>query len=404
MAFIVAPTLPAQNPIANRKACVFTILNLTPGGAFAEYETSITETVEQELDGAGARLIKSGAWSKAPRMPRDPRDLLRSPVALAVAEDVGAELAVNGSYTVEDEQILVSIQCWDVAAKAPLSGFVRSWRFNLAFYNSLHEEITERLVPRIAFGSDAGEASAGSTGSAGAVDSPARAVTEISFLSPDEGMEVLIEGETPAGVIEEGRLTWVARDLEPGMKLTVTKRKTGFHTARQAIRTGPEVRLAPLVKETRQSFEVDWTLGQLVGLGCTVRDYAIPDTLFAWIGNYLSIQLPSTSAGRPVFHFDSGMGIGGYVLLPPGSAVRLGISAGAGAVFSILTIAGAPAYADLYLNPINVWVETRIRGVTVFFRQEWKLGLGLANNLLDKGWLKVANSFPPMTVGIEVKR
>jgi hypothetical protein len=396
-----APTLSAQNPVANRKVCVFTIQNLTPGGAFGEYEASITETVEQELDGSGARLIKSGAWAKAPRMPPDPRDLLRSPAALAVAEDVGAELAVNGSYIVEDEQILVSLQCWDVAAKAPLSGFLRVWRFNLAFYNSLHEEITSRLVPRIALRDDGGGPSGASTGSA---SSSAPAVTEISFLSPDEGMEVLIEGETPAGVIEEGRLTWLAGNMAPGTKLSVTKRKPGFHTARQAIRVGPEVKLAPLAKLTKESVELNWTIGQLIGLGCAVRGYVIPDTLFASIGNYLSLQLPLTSAGRPVLHADMGMGIGGYVLLPPGSAVRIGLSAGAGAILSFLTIADAPAYVDLYLNPINMWVETKIRGVTVFFRQEWKFSLGLSRNLLDKGWVMVANAFPPMTIGIELRR
>lgn len=400
-ALAAAPTLSAQNPVSNRKVCVFTIQYLTPGGPFAEYEASITETVEQEFSGAGARLIKSGAWTKAPRMPQDPRDLLHAPTALAVAEDVGAELAVNGSFVVQEEHILVSLQCWDVAAKAPLSGFVRSWRFNLAFYNSLHTEITSRLVPRIAF-RDGGRGFSGASTSSASSSAPALA--EISFLSPDEGMEVLIEGETPAGVIEEGRLRWPVGELAQGRKLTVLKRKAGFHTARQAIQVGPEVQLRPLAKETKESVELNWTVGQLIGLGCTVRDYVIPDTLFAWIGNYLSLQLPSTSAGRPVFHADTGMGIGGYLFFPPGSLVRVGLSAGAGAILSFLTIAGSPSYADLYLNPINLWVETKIRGITVFFRQEWKFSLGLSNNLLGSDWVMVANSFPPMTIGIEIKK
>ncbi|MCX7039052.1 MAG: hypothetical protein NT005_07965, partial [Spirochaetes bacterium] len=337
-AFTAAPTLPAQNPVANRKMCVFTIQNLTPGGAFAEYEASITETVEQEFDGAGARLIKSGAWSKAARMPQDPRDLLRSPAALAVAEDVGAELAVNGSYIVEDEQILISLQCWDVAAKAPVSGFLRSWRFNLAFYNSLHEEITSKLVPRIALRDDGSGSSGASTGSASA---SARAVTEISFLSPDEGMELLIEGDTPAGMIEDGRLTWAAGGVPQGTRLMVTKKKPGFHTTRQAVRVNPEIKLSPLPKETKESVEVDWTFGQLVGLGCAVRGYAVPDTFFTWVGSYLSLQLPTTSAGRPVFHSDTGAGLGLYVLLPPGSRVRLGLSTGMGAIFTYQPIPGA---------------------------------------------------------------
>ena len=146
----------AQGVLAGRRVCVLTIQNLTAGDDFAEYETSITDTIEQELAAAGARVIASSTWVKSPGVPPDARDLLRGPIALAVAEDVDADLAVNGSYTVEDEQILVSVQCWDVAARAPVSGFLRTWRFNLAFYNSLHDEMISRLIPRLAAGESRG--------------------------------------------------------------------------------------------------------------------------------------------------------------------------------------------------------------------------------------------------------
>ena len=391
-----APALPAQSPLTGRKVCVFTIQNLTPGGAYDEYETSMTETVEQELAGAGARLVRRGAWSKAPRMPQDPRELLRGPAAIAVAEDVGAEVAVNGSYIVEEEQILVSLQCWDVAAKAPLSGFLRTWRFNLAFYTSLHEEMTSKLVPRIVFRNDGGAIS--ETAAAAA------AIPEVSFLSPDEGMELLVEGDTPAGVIEDGRLTWAAGGVPQGTRLMVTKKKPGFHTTRQAVRVNPEIKLSPLPKETKESVEVDWTLGQLVGLGCAVRGYAVPDTFFTWVGSYFYLQLPSTSAGRPVFHADTGAGLGLYVLLPPGSRVRLGLSTGMGAIFTYQPIPGAHPYADFYLNVLNCWVETTIKGTTFFLRQEMKYTLGLSNNLLGRDWMMVSGVFPPVTIGIELKR
>jgi hypothetical protein len=390
----LASGLAAETQVSGRKVCVFTIQNLTPGSAYAEYETVITQTVEQEFEGAGARLIKRGAWSKAPRMPQDPGDLLRSPAAIAVAEDVGAAIAVNGSYVVEDEQILVSLQCWDVAARAPLSGFLRAWRFNLAFYNSLHEEITSKLVPRIAFRNDRSPVP----------DTSPIPLPELSFLSPDEGMEVLVEGETPAGVIEDGRLSWAAGDLAKGTRLTVTKKKAGFHTAQQTVRVKPEIQLSPLAKETRQSAEVDWTLGQLVGLGFAVRGYAVPDTLFTWISGYLFLQLPSTSAGMPFFHSDVGTGVGAYVFFPPSSPVRLGVSTGLGAIFSFQPIAAAHPYVDFYLDVVNWWVEANIKGITFFFRQEWKFALGLANNLLGRDWVMVANSFPPMTIGIELKK
>lgn len=395
----IAPGAPAESSVTGRRVCVFTIQNLTPEGAHAEYETGITETVEQELEGAGARILRSGAWGKAPRMPRDPRDLLLGPVALAVAEDVGAELAVNGSYTVEGEEILVSLQCWDVAARAPLSGFLRVWRFNLAFYNSLHEEIVSRLVPRIAFRDDGGQVPTGSP-----EPIPARARTEIQFLSAQEGMQVFIEGDAPAGIIENGRLTWPAGVLPEGTKLRVQKKLDGFHTGWQDIRVQPQVALSPLTRTATEAVEINWTLGQLLGLGATLRGYWSPDALYRWYSSYLSIQIPTTSAGRPVFHYDTGMGIGAYVFFPPGSPVRLALSTGVGAVFSIRAAQGAQMYTDFYLDLLNWAVEARVWGVTAYVRQEMKFATGFADNLLGTSWMFVSGSFPPITIGVLLRR
>lgn len=391
----------AETPVTGRRVCVFTIQNLTSGGADVEYAAGITDTLEQEFEGAGARIIRGSTWGKAPRMPQDTRDLLWGPAALAVAEDVGADLAVNGSYSVEGDQILVSLQCWDVAAKAPMSGFLRVWRFNLAFYNSLHEEIVSRLVPRITFRGNAGQPAAEASATA---ETPASRPTEITFLSAQDGMQVFVEGETPAGMIENGRLSWSAGLIPRGTQLRVEKRQEGFHPAWQKIEAEPEVILSGLTKKATQAVELDWTLGQLVGLGATLRGYWNPDTAFTWYANYLSLQLPASSGGRPMFHYDTGIGIGSYIFFPAGSPVRFGLSTGAGAVFSLSSQPGSHVFVDLYLNVINWWVEAKLWGITTFFRQELKFAAGLDEGLLKRGLMMVGGSLPPMTVGIVVRR
>ena len=225
-----------------------------------------------------------------------------------------ADLAVNGSYTVEDEQILVSVQCWDVAARAPVSGFLRTWRFNLAFYNSLHDEMVSRLIPRLAPARvarrrrtrRAPRALPGAGGTTTGVPSSTR--TDIRFISSQDAMEVLIEGETLAGVMENGRLDWTAGALPKGSKLRVLKKLEGFHPSWQTIRVAPEVVLSPLSKTAMEGIELDWTLGQMVGLGATLRGYWKPDSLYRWFSSYLFLQLPMTSDRETVLPLRYGPG------------------------------------------------------------------------------------------------
>ncbi len=395
-----APRAAAQDLLAGRRVCVFTVQNLTGSDQDDEYETSITDSIEQELASAGARIIARSTWVKSPGVPPDARDLLRGPIALAVAADVGADLAVNGSYTVDGEQVIVSVQCWDTASRAPVAGFLRSWRFNLAFYNSLHEEVVGRFIPKIV-----SRAAAGAEGAAVSAEGPVSSRrTEVTFLSAQDGVQVHIEGDAPAGTVENGRLSWSAGALPSGSKLRVRKTMEGSHPGWQTIRVAPEVTLSPLMKKATQAVELDWTLGQLVGLGVTLRGYWTPDAFYRWAAGYLSMQLPTTAAGRPYFHYDAGMGIGGYVLSPPGSNIRIGLAAGAGAVFSFQPVPGATMYNDFYLNPISWSIEARLRGISFFLRQEWKYAFGLDNGLLERGWVMVGGSVPPMTLGVLFRR
>ena len=100
-------------------------------------------------------------------------------------------MAVSGFYWMENNRILVSIQCYDVNAGTFLTGFLHTWRFNLGFYNSIHAEIAD-LVQRVVF-----------------LSAP-RLITlkedvrvdEITFASPQDGMEVVVEGQKSIGRIQ----------------------------------------------------------------------------------------------------------------------------------------------------------------------------------------------------------
>ena len=51
-------------------------------------------------------------------------------------------------YTVEDDRIYISIQCWDVSADVLAAGLQQTARFNIAFYSSLHDRVVE-MLPQI---------------------------------------------------------------------------------------------------------------------------------------------------------------------------------------------------------------------------------------------------------------
>jgi hypothetical protein len=106
------------------------------------------------------------------------------------------------------------------------------------------------------------------------------------------------------------------------------------------------------------------------------------------------------AAGNLVIHYDTSLGVGAYVFLPPDSPVRFGVSTGAGSVVSILTGPSNASYAEVYLDVFNWWVETRILGPIIFLRQEWKFTTGGGSSILGKQWMMVAGTIPPMTLGV----
>ncbi len=383
-------------PAARGSIVVYSLQDLSGPGATHEFEQPITDAVVSELGSIGVYdVVAPEKWAAAAQS-RDvaPRDLLQGAAAASLARDVSADMAVSGSYAIVDadggQQIALSLQCWDAASGRLLAGLQRTTRFDLAFYIALQGWVDE-LVQSLQSGQGVptqAEAQAITAASGG----------EISFRSADNGMQVVIAGDTPAGVIANGKLSFPVGAMPTGTPLTVTKEKAGYHESVQAIKSAPVVNLTPLAKLHDSAAEVTWTTGQLLGIGGAVRGYAVPDTCYLYAGNYIYLQTPQSPALRGILHDDIFTGFGGYLFFPPGALFRFSLATGAGFILSAFSQQGMPVYTDLYLNVASWTLETRILGPTLFIRQEFKYTLGIATNLEGRGW--PVTGFPLTTIGI----
>ncbi len=385
MLFAVA-ALPVSAQQQTPLVClVYTIQDLSPPGSdTGAYEQTLTDAVSAAAGAHGYKLVPASAWRDAAAASQslDPSRIATQAASLAVARAVSADVAVTGSFVVENDQIYYSIQCWDVAAGKLAAGIQDTTPFNLAFFSQLDESLTT-LFPSVRLETNT---------------SP-----RLVFTSPDEGMEVILSGDVDIGQISGGRVSWPVTEMPPGTKIVVEKRKTGFHTDRQTVTlvTGKEIPLTRLTPLHTTSVELSETVGQLLGVGATLRAYAIPDWLYFYAGAYPWIQPPATVALRAAFHFDNQLGLGGYLFFSPGSWFRIGLAGGAGVIFTAMSTPGFPVYADFYVDVARLSLEFDLPRVAFFLRPEFKYTLGLGTNLLGKGWLM--SNGPVVSLGIVLR-
>ncbi|HTZ52435.1 MAG TPA: hypothetical protein VMF68_12285, partial [Spirochaetia bacterium] len=293
-------------------------------------------------------------------------------------------------YWMEGGRILISIQCYDVKAGTLITGFLHTWRFNLGFYNSIHAEIAD-LVQKVVF----------LTAPRLITLKDSVRVDQITFTSPENGMEVLIEGQNNVGRIEDGTLVFDTGGIKAGTPLLVQKRQQGYHPLSQSIIVAPEIALTPLPRENRLSLELDWTAGQLQGAGATLRWYPVPDWIMVNFAEYLHTQVPYVPNASMPIHADSELLAGLYLFLPPQSDFRFGLSTGVGAILTWIPGTTLPLYTDVYLDLLSFWVEYKVAGYPILLRSSVKIPLGVGSNLLGSGnpmtW---GGGIPPITVGV----
>jgi TolB-like protein len=392
---LAAPTgWAASDQVSGKSVCVFPLVNLTTRAAQQDYQKPLSEAVQQEFDAAGFSIVPRDRWeAQAAQMSLKPEGIREASQALRLARSVGVDMAVAGFYQMDKDRLLVSVQCYDVAAGTLITGFSHTWRFNLGFYNNLHSEIAD-LVQRVIF-----------TTAPRLIDlKDSVRVNEITFTSPQNGMEVVLEGEKSVGTIQNGTLVFQTGGVKAGTPLRVEKRKDGYHTVWQTVPAAPQIALVPLPRRDTLSFEANWTLGQLEGAGGGIRWYPIPNWLFAGFEEYLSMQIPTITGASLPIHADSDLVVGLYLFYPPQAGFRLGVSAGAGAILTWIPGTSLPLFTDVYINLLNLWFEWRVGDYLLFSRIELKMPLGIGNSLLPtgNGPIHWGPFLPPIAFGVVI--
>ena len=384
----VPPGWSDESQISGKSVVVFPLAPLA--GAQKDRQASLSEAVEQEFGAVGFTLIPQDQWiGEAGRLKIPPLRILEAQQALAIARSTTADMAVIGSYSMENDRILVSVQCYDVAAGTLITGFLRTMRFNLGFYNLLHREIGD-LVQKVIF-----------------VTAPKLIgiqenvrVDAITFTCPQDGLEVVVEGQKSAGRIQDGSLVFKTGGVKAGTVLRLEKQQEGYHTVWQTVHAAPEVVLTPIPKKDTWATEINWTTGQLEGAGATMRWYPLPNWIMVCFSEYLFAQIPFVHGASWPLHSDSELLAGLYLFWPPESAFRFGISAGFGTYLTWVPATSLPVYTDVYINLLNIWAEYRIWNVTFLLRIQGKVALGLGTNVLGTNFISGGPLFIPVTLGV----
>lgn len=383
--------LSADGRIASTSVVFFPLANFSPNGEQKEHQQALTDAVRQEFEAVGFHVLADDQWTaEAARLKLAPDRITEAPQVLLLGQKAGADMAVSGFYWMEKDRILVSLQCYDVKAGTLITGFLHTWRFNLGFYNSIHGEMAD-LVQRVVF-----------------LTAPKLItlkedvrIDQITFTSPQNGMEVIVQGQRSVGRIQDGSLVFHTDGLKAGAPLWIEKRQEGYHTLWQRVIASPEIALTSLPRENNMSLELDWTAGQLEGAGATLRWYPVPDWVMLNFAEYLYTQIPLVPNGSWPVHADSEALLGLYLFAPPEATFRWGISSGFGMILSYIAPTNVPLYTDFYVNLLSLWSEYRVGGLPVFARIELKVPLGIGNNLLGQGPpLHWGGFLPPIAFGV----
>jgi hypothetical protein len=386
-----------ETPVALRsfKTCLFPTVDLSASEKYREHQSIISNQLRAELKNAGLDIIPRKDW-EAVRERQNVRmgELYIGESAIPVAKEAGAEIVIVSSFSVEDGLMAVDIKCYDVLQTALITGVFTTARINLSIYNSIAEAVAE-LIPKIKL-----------LGPPPVEQSPV--VKEIALLSPDDEMQVYLGNEGFVGSITDGKLLLPPIPFAIGTKISIEKRKDGYHTGEETLKLKePEmvIKLKPLRKQTRSATELNWTIGQLLGFGLAHRFYLKPDQTYLSAEHYFYVQ-HSFSDGKPVFHHDLRALFGGYLFSGPHQSVRINISAGMGMIVTYFTLPDQPMYADFYWDIINMAFELNFNRFLVYLRSEVKYALGLGpKNLLGREWISVSGEGGPtvFTLGIARK-
>jgi hypothetical protein len=378
-------------------ACLFPPVDLTGTEQSAPFGPIIDTSLRTNLQSLGLAILAEESWRRILERDGYPiQSLSKGPVAVSVAREAGARVAVSGLYLLQEEQLVMNIKIYDSETGRIVAGTFSASRVGVTLNNRINEAI-DQLTPQLELFLQPAQEKPQDI-------SPF--VLEVTLLSPDEGMEVSIAGVEAGGRIQDGRLTLPFIPYPVGTKLLIRKTKAGYHEAEETVAlTQPrmEAALRPLVPQTRYTLNATWTTGQLLGLGIGMRYYLKPDYRFLGVENYSYLQRNPNPGSVSVPHNDLGVSFGQYLFFRHDSPIRFGLATGLGLIVSTLSSPDPAWYTDFYLTLVSPWVEWNYRSWLVYLRADARYVLDVGPNLIGGDWFSIDRLGPPLTLGVARK-
>jgi len=293
----------------------------------------------------------------------------------------------------------VTVYAWNRNGKMVLS-YQDRVRSGLELYTRM-----TKSAEQFASGAGKVESTAQTAGTTGDEPQKRGFVQQVVLYSWDEGAEIYVNKVIRVGVIIDGKLTLPYMPMPLQTRFVVEKRKNGYYSDTEEFildEEWMELRLSPLEKITTHESVFLYSLGQFAGFGLGYNYNIMPKRIFLGAENYFYIQFGDSDQSNPVFHDDIRILAGYYLLNEPDIPIRVNLTTGAGVVLTFLSIPNAPIYTDFYFNLVNVSLEFRAWNTIVFLREEFKLGLGLGDNLLGMKFFMLGGRVPPVTFGLKM--
>jgi hypothetical protein len=397
LALPAASIHPQSTESAGLAACLFPLHDLTATEQSTPFGPIIEAALRTNLESLGlAILTEESCRGILEREGHTVQALSQGPVAVAVAHEAGARLAVSGLYLLQEDQLVMNVKIYDSDTGRIVAGTFSASRVGVTLNNRINEAIAQ-LTPQLEQFLHPAQ------------DKPldiSPFVLEVTLRSADEGMEVSLAGVEAGGRIQDGRLTLPFIPYPVGTKLLLRKTKAGYHPAEETLILGQprtEAALRPLLRQTRYTLNVTWTTGQLLGLGVGMRYYLKPDYRFLGAENYFYLQRNPNPDSNSVLHNDLGFFFGQYLFFSHNSPFRCGLAAGLGWIVSTVPGTDNVWYTDMYLNLFSPWLEWNQKNWLLYLRVDARYVLDLGRNLLGGNWFEVKGYGPPITLGAAYK-
>jgi len=328
------------------------------------------------LGDAAARELAARGFRPFQVEAEDRADRAESALAAALAAEAGTRWTALAACYVEGRRLAGRLAVYDAedgALVAAETGSAFAGASALAALDAAAEAVAgqaqaarERTLPE------------------GLVNSP------LAYASEDEGALLRLGGpHGPAvGAVQGGRVTAPYLPFREGQDLVLGLTRDGYWPITIATKAGTEPSLPRLMPKTRLALILGASPNRLAGLAAEFRYYPLPDSLYGRLGLQAWLRDDGLAGSPPSLHAEGRLGGAAYLILPPGSRLRLSAGLGAAALMTVLgaEASSSTAYLDLSLELPALAMEWHWPGFALVVEQRFGYSLGLDSGLVRRGW------------------